>query len=295
MKSMGMIAGFIIMVFSFFGAGFAYSGDAGETASQVVARVGDREITRLELGMVKGSLWSTPRGKGMGTSQALDLIVEKVLFAKEARALGLDKDPAIQLQIRNARESILARAYVRSFMAGPSKISQDDIVNYYNSHSTRFSQPEMVRARHILFRAHPTATSQEIATIEARALSVKKEIIQGADFALMVKKYSEDPGTAKKGGDLGFFARNGKIKALSDAAFAMDPGEVRGPIRTSVGYHLLMVEEKKTTRIKPVEKVQEEIVATLTREKNMNHAAALKKGLEKKFKVEIGPVSSMKK
>jgi foldase protein PrsA len=105
---------------------------------------------------------------------------------------------------------------------------------------------EEIRASHILVRVDssgPDAAAKDKAAKDKieKALA---EIKEGKDFAEVAKQYSEDPGTAQNGGDLGVFGRGRMVKEFEDAAFAAKVGEVVGPIKTTYGYHLIKVTER---------------------------------------------------
>ena len=74
---------------------------------------------------------------------------------------------------------------------------------------------------------------------------IKKELDQGADFAELAQKYSEDAESARKGGDLGYFIRGWMVPAFEKSAFTATVGQVTEPVETEFGYHLILVEEKR--------------------------------------------------
>jgi parvulin-like peptidyl-prolyl isomerase len=95
---------------------------------------------------------------------------------------------------------------------------------------------EQIHARHIL-----------VATLD-QAVAAKKEIDAGADFATVAAKYSTDTGTKDKGGDLGWFGKGVMILEFETAAFALNPGQISDPVKTSFGYHIIQVLEKDPNR-----------------------------------------------
>jgi parvulin-like peptidyl-prolyl isomerase len=74
---------------------------------------------------------------------------------------------------------------------------------------------------------------------------IKKKLENGEDFAELAKKYSDDPGSKNKGGDLGFFTKGRMVPEFESAAFSLKPGELSDPVKTDFGYHLIEVQEKK--------------------------------------------------
>jgi len=100
------------------------------------------------------------------------------------------------------------------------------------------AHPETVTASHILFKIDPGANE---ADVKAKAEEVLKRAKAGEDFAELAKKYSQDPGSAKNGGDLGSFTREQMVKEFADVAFALKPGEISGLVRSQFGYHIIKV------------------------------------------------------
>ena len=141
------------------------------------------------------------------------------------------------------------------------KVTEDDLKAYYNAHNDAYRVPEKIHARHILFRLPPKPTKAQVAEAKKKAEKVEKLAKAGKDFAELAKKYSEGP-TAKKGGDLGFFARGAMVKPFEKAAFSLKKGEISGLVRTQFGFHIIQVVEKQAARVKPFEEVRGEITKT---------------------------------
>ena len=262
---------------------------ATPSADQVIVRVGERTITRTSLDMGIKRLSQKRRQKATDKQMAsvVDQLVEQTLFAEEARAMGLDKDENVQFLIQDTVDKMLANLYVRRHVLPAVQVSEADIAVYYKSHTTLWRRSETVCARHILLRVNPMATAQEVTVVESRALEIKRKLEAGEDFARLAENFSQDTGTKKNGGDLGFFTRKGKVAVISDAVFAMQPGEISEPVRSSVGYHILQMIERRQAGVKPLEEVSGEIRSRLLREKQMTAAKAVRKRLEKKFNLYI--------
>ena len=138
------------------------------------------------------------------------------------------------------------------------KVTDDILKAYYDAHNEAYRIPEKIRVRHILFRLPPQATKAQIAQARKKAEKVEKMAKAGKDFAKLAKKYSEGP-TAKKGGDLGFFARGAMVKSFEKAAFSMKKGEISKPVRTRFGFHIIQVVDKQPARVKSFKEVRSEI------------------------------------
>ena len=101
-----------------------------------------------------------------------------------------------------------------------------------------------VRASHILLSLDPAADAATADSVMEFANTLRERILGGEDFAALAGEFSQDPGTAVQGGDLGAFRRGQMVPAFDSAAFTLAPGEVSGPVRTGFGVHILRVEER---------------------------------------------------
>jgi peptidyl-prolyl cis-trans isomerase D len=142
-------------------------------------------------------------------------------------------------------------------------ITQKDIQDYYDTNASQFQIPEQVHAAHILIKVDPNATPAEQSAAEKKAAEVAQKARSGADFSALAKKYSEDPGSKDKGGDLGTFGKGQMVPAFDQAVFSMKPGEIRGPVRTKFGYHIIKLIDKTPAHEKPLEEVQNQIRLSL--------------------------------
>ena len=126
-----------------------------------------------------------------------------------------------------------------------SKVTVDDaqLKAYYEEQKAktpeRYTQAEQRRVRHILLQV---ADPKEDAAVKAKAEAVLKRAQAGEDFAKLAKEFSQDPGSAQQGGDLGWSERKVWVAPFADAAFSMKEGEIRGPVKTQFGYHILKLD-----------------------------------------------------
>ncbi len=136
-----------------------------------------------------------------------------------------------------------------------------EISDYYGQNSGQYNKDEEVKARHILIKAE-----KGNAKAEEQALAKIKDIANQAktkDFGDLAQKYSEDPGSKVKKGDLGFFGRGRMVPEFDQAAFSLPVNQISEPIKTDYGYHLIQVNEKKAKSSTPLEKVKLEIARKL--------------------------------
>lgn len=122
--------------------------------------------------------------------------------------------------------------------------SPADLDAYYQEHLAEYQHGDQARMAYVALPRLPSA--RDSLRVGQDIAQLRQEIVQGADFAELAKSLSEDPGSAKNGGDLGTFGRGRMVKAFEDAAFGLKPGEVSEPVLTQFGWHLIKVEEHST-------------------------------------------------
>lgn len=143
---------------------------------------------------------------------------------------------------------------------------------------------EQVRARHILFKV---AKSEEDAAAKTKAEAAVKQLKGGADFAALAKKLSDDPGSKDKGGDLGFFGHGQMVPEFEKAAFALKVNEISEPVKTSYGYHVIQVLERKEAKGAEFEKAKNELKKKLSETEGREVFAKWFEDLRKKAKIDI--------
>ncbi len=157
---------------------------------------------------------------------------------------------------------------------GSPKVSDADIQRYYNEHQQQFSVPEEVRVRHILIAVPQKADAKTVAAAQAKAEDILKQLKNGANFADLAKKYSDDPGSKTQGGELGFIQHGATVPAFDQTAFSLQPGQLSGVIRTQFGFHILQVEQKQPAHVKTVDEVHDLIMANLMQQAQAQAAQA---------------------
>jgi peptidyl-prolyl cis-trans isomerase D len=171
-----------------------------------------------------------------------------------------DKSKA-QFSVPETRDAQLIVAD-QAKVAESIQVSDAQIASYYNSHKDQYRTAERVQARHILLST-TNKPKDEIPKIQAKAEDLLKQIRGGADFAQLAQKNSEDPGSASKGGDLGWVVRGQMVKNFEDTVFSLKPKEVSNVITTEYGLHIIQVMEKEPARLRPLDEVKTEIATAL--------------------------------
>ncbi|MDE2482458.1 MAG: peptidylprolyl isomerase [bacterium] len=114
-----------------------------------------------------------------------------------------------------------------------AKVTDAQIKEYFDKNHAAFDKPEQVRARHILVADLATANK------------VEADLKAGKDFAAEASKYSIDPGSKDKGGELGWFRRGQMVPAFDKAAFSLPVNKISAPVKSPFGYHIIQVEERQ--------------------------------------------------
>lgn len=146
-------------------------------------------------------------------------------------------------------------------------VSDEEINSAYQSQAERYKQSEERRASHILLQAGKDMPAAEVKAAQAKAEDILKQVRKSPnDFAKLAKQYSQDPGSAEKGGDLGWFGRGMMVKPFEEAVFSLKEGELSGVVRSDFGFHIIKLAGIKAERAKPLQEVRGEIAEELKRQ-----------------------------
>jgi peptidyl-prolyl cis-trans isomerase D len=218
---------------------------------------------------VKVQLVHVPSSAFLGQMTATDAEIAAYFDAhKETYRIG---------ERRKVRYVLVDVESLRQGIIVPSR----EVERYYNSNIEMFSTPEQVRASHILFKTE----GKDEAAVKAAAQKVLQEAQGGADFAALAKKYSEDESNAKLGGDLDYFTRGRMVPEFDEAAFGAQPGLLPELVRTSYGYHILKVVDRKAGSTRTFDEVKAQIREQLVGERAQRLADARAEEVAKEIKV----------
>jgi len=244
-----------------------------------------------------------------------DLTLNQLQNAIQASAFGtpqqLETDQAVQGEQRRIAYAVIST----KMYLDQARVSDADIAAYYKAHADQFMTPEKVtlayveldeaqlakgiqtddaqlqamyqqqlasfkqaetrEARHILITVDGKGPKADAAA-KAKAEEILKKIRAGADFAKLAEKYSEDPGSAKNGGELGWIDRGSMVKPFEDALFSIPKvGDVVGPIRTQYGYHIIKLQGIRAPTTKPFDQVRGQLLAEYQKKKANDEYFAL--------------------
>ncbi|MBI5789503.1 MAG: SurA N-terminal domain-containing protein [Candidatus Schekmanbacteria bacterium] len=157
----------------------------------------------------------------------------------------------------------------------PGQISAEAVKNYYETHKDKYHRPKQVKASHILLKLTPELPQNKKDEIKNKAKGLLERIRKNEDFAKLAIAFSEDPGSAKMGGDLGYFGPGRMVPAFETAAFSLPVGQVSDLVETPYGYHIIKVFDIREERTAALEEVAESIQFEIKREQSQTAADEL--------------------
>jgi peptidyl-prolyl cis-trans isomerase C len=230
----------------------AYAEENNITAS-------DKEVDQ-EIEKIKKQVGDQARSSGQDLSN------------QEAYEQALKQNNITEEELRDQLRDNLPVQKVQEKVAGNAEPTDEEIQKYYEQNKeAQFTTPEQRCVRHILFNKDQ----------KQKAEDVKKQLEDGADFAKLAKEYSQDPGSAEKGGDLGCLGKGETVPPFEEAAFGAKEGEIIGPFKTQFGYHILEVTDTKPKQTRPLSEVEPQIRSQLASEEQ---SKAFSKWLEEQKK-----------
>ena len=157
-------------------------------------------------------------------------------------------------------------------IAAATAVTDQDLQAYYDQHRDEYRVPEQVKVSHILIKTPlpaPGAKEDEKAVADARAKAedILKQLKAGGDFAKLAEKYSDDPGSAKSGGELGWIGRGRTVPEFEKAAFSLGKGQTSDLVKSSYGFHIIHVEDKQQAHLKTLAEVKSEIEEKVKQQK----------------------------
>lgn len=235
----------------------------------VVARVNGTEIRQSDLDFAASEV-----GPRLGAVRPddrkrvlLQFMIENELMAGAGEEESLDKTDTFDKRVAYHRRRALRDAFFDKNVTGA--VDEAEAKKVYEENVSKLKPEQEIKARHILVET------------EDEAKDIKTQLAKGADFAALAAEKSKDKNA--EGGDLGYFTRGQMLKPFEDAAFALDVGQVSDPVKTSFGWHIIEVEDKRDQKLPAFEDVKEPIMGQLV----VRKAQTVVTGLREKAKIEI--------
>ncbi len=157
-------------------------------------------------------------------------------------------------------------------------VSHEDLQAYYDQHRDDYRVPEQVNVSHILIKTPlpgPDGKVDPKGVEEARkkAEDVLKQLKAGGNFAELAKKYSEDPGSGKNGGSLGWIGKGRTVPEFEQTAFSLAKGATSGLVQSSYGFHIIRLDDKQAAHVKSLDDVKDQIEGSIRQQKAAQAAA----------------------
>ncbi len=182
------------------------------------------------------------------------------------------------------------------------QVADSDLHDYYDKHKSQYVVPERRRARHILIAVSQT---RDDAAALKRADEVLAKLKAGTSFEALAKQYSDDSGSASQGGDLGWADRSTFVGPFADAVFSMKVNEIRGPVKTQYGYHIIQLEGIEPGQVKTFDEARAQIEPIVRRneatdrfgdiqeqvQQQLDNGTPTLEGLAKSFGLQLGEVA----
>lgn len=192
---------------------------------------------------------------------------DRQAFVRTLQAQGYSLNRFRELE----REKIIVQAMRQANAKDDFIITPKQVQAFYERNKPAYSTPEEIRLRMIVLREGGGDSALEgdlpgQGDKRAMAQEIRDKLVNGADFSRMASMYSEDPTTAEVGGDWGWIQRETLNEQLTRAAFALGAGQISPVVQLGDSYYILLVEERKPARVKPLAEVKEQIEMNLMQE-----------------------------
>jgi peptidyl-prolyl cis-trans isomerase D len=151
-------------------------------------------------------------------------------------------------------------------IASQITVTPEALQAYYDKNLARYGEIEKRHAHHILIALPAGAGAAEDAAALAKAQMVEAQLKSGKDFGELSKQYSADPGSATRGGDLGWADKATYVAAFADALFSMQPGQISDPVKTQYGYHIIRLDEIRPAHVRSFAEARAQIEADYRRD-----------------------------
>ncbi len=239
------------------------SGATSHSTGAVVAKMNGVEIREGDLAAADEDFGK--RLPAMSPDAKRDYLInfvgDMILLTQAAEAKKIDQQPAFAQQLEFARKQLLIKALLDE--ETKAAVTDASLHKFYDDAVKEAKPEEEVHARHILV---PT---------EQEAKAIRSELDKGADFAELAKQKSKDPGTAIQGGDVGYFTKDLMVPEFSEAAFKLQKGQISAPVKTTFGWHIIKVEDRRMKQVPGFDQVRGEIANILAAKARQDYVAKL--------------------
>lgn len=242
---------------------------------QIIAKIGDSTITVEDFETRIDNLPDSYKVLiKKRKDEFMDNIVNDTLLYRAAVRAGLDKNEDVQRTIEAAKTKIVIARYLKDEVDDAVELTDEDIQKEYDDNKNSYMTHEFMRVSHILVPSRQ------------KAEEILGELKQGVPFADMARAKSVDP-TAQSGGDIGYFPKGQLMPEFERACESLEPGQISGIVKTRLGYHIILLTDRKPPVVKPLKDVRSTIENTLRKKRRNERFNDLLKKLRKETVVEI--------
>ncbi len=223
---------------------------------------------RLENAELQSLIVSDEDARAEYQRKNLKVGLQYIQFDPKQFAGKVNKDPAAvkayfdknraQFRTPEKRNVDLLVGTTADFMQA-ANVTDQQLQQQYQENIDSYRSPDRVRVRHILVKTQGKS-KEEAAKLKAKAEDVLKQLQHGGDFAELAKKYSDDTGTAVKGGELGWITKGQTVPNFEKTAFSQKVGDTSGLIETEYGYHIIQTEEKQAAHTQSFDEVKSQLL-----------------------------------
>ncbi|MFP3504636.1 peptidylprolyl isomerase [Burkholderia sp. SIMBA_062] len=244
----------------------------------VIANAAQASVTQADIASLLKAVSPEGRERLAADPAVLDQVVRSTLAQKavlaEAKSKGWDQEPQVQTAVEQARREIVVRSYLASVSAPPADYPSDaEIQSAYERNRAAFIAPRALHVAQIYIAVPPNADTATLDAARKQAADLASRARSG-DFAALAKANSQDKASAINGGDLGFVPDSLMLPAVRQAADALQPGQVSGPVRTPSGFHVVKLLEVRAAAPRPLADVKEQVRTMLRAQRTQQNAQA---------------------
>lgn len=242
-------------------------------------KISDTEVSEFFAPMLRGQDFNK-----LPEQQQKTLVQQYImqdLILQDAKKQNFEKDPAYAKELERAKEAILINLYQSKLMKD-IKVDSSKVKAFYEQNKNQFVKPARVKAKHILVASEEEAKNiiNELKSLKGSALESK--------FAELAKTKSMDTGSARNGGELGWFDESAMVKPFTDAVFALKKGDMtKTPVKTNFGYHIILKQDSRAKEQAKFDDVKQGIESRLKFEEFQKKINLKGQELYKAAKVEI--------
>lgn len=246
-----------------------------KAADYTILRFGNQEIKSSEVRDIWSGLFPGSSAPDFDTfdesirQNVLRGIVSERLIYDQAVKDGFDKNPDVVKRLAALQKQVVMQTYVEN--KSKTLITDQQLKAAYAEKAAAMKDQEEIRARHILVAS------------EDEAKEVVKQLKKGGDFEKIAKDKSTDKGSGAQGGDLGYFTKERMIPEFATAAFKMKVGEISEPIKTSFGWHVIKVEDRRKMQAPTFDEMKDALKTEVTNKNLQDYIEGLLKATDIKY------------